>query len=233
MKIGIISDAHGNVHAFNRGINLLTKLGADEIIFLGDAIGYIPSVKVLQSLMALENLKICLRGNHEDMLINDLYSIKNDEVYQISRTKSLLTEKMVRFISEWPSTFNINLSIGSALFVHGSPSDPIYGYVYPDTNLSSYAPNADYVFMGNSHYPFIRQNNNTTYVNVGSCGLPRDNGKYGAMGLFDSESGRIQILRFPIESGTSKTLSEVTDVHPSVKLVFDRKKLTMVGDIYE
>ena len=50
MRLGILSDAHGNVEAFQRGLELLAEARADMIYFLGDAVGYIPDGRVVSLL---------------------------------------------------------------------------------------------------------------------------------------------------------------------------------------
>ena len=45
MKIGILSDAHGNPHGLNRCLTALKREGAERLYFLGDAVGYLPDWK--------------------------------------------------------------------------------------------------------------------------------------------------------------------------------------------
>jgi predicted phosphodiesterase len=128
----------------------------------------------------------------------------------------------------------MDVPIGKLLFVHGSPSEPTYGYVYPDSDLSVFTTAADIVFMGHSHYPFIRKFEKTTYINVGSCGLPRDDGRYGAAALFNPNTGEIKIVRFDIRDLTVQSFAESPVVHAAVKDLFDRRqKKTPFGELYE
>jgi hypothetical protein len=53
--IGLVSDAHGNSQAFDRAVELLLAHGAKRL-FLGDAIGWVPSSAVLDSLAHLGDL---------------------------------------------------------------------------------------------------------------------------------------------------------------------------------
>lgn len=230
--IGILSDAHGNYYAFVHAINILKKIGVDEVIFLGDAVGYIPSMKVVDYLMNMPSRAICIRGNHEDMLIHENFDHNRDQVYQLQKTKSSMNEAAFNFILSWKISHTENTQAGRLLFVHGSPSDPTFGYVYPDSDLSMFSADADFVFMGHSHHPFIRKHNQTTYINVGSCGLPRDDGRYGSAALFDTEKGAAKIIRFDIRGPTENTLAEVPDVHSVVTDVFDRKKKEIYGEVY-
>jgi predicted phosphodiesterase len=108
------------------------------------------------------------------------------------------------------------------LFVHGSPSDPTYGYVYPDTDLSSFAGfEADVIFMGHTHRPFVRRNGDYLFVNVGSCGLPRDGDPRGSVCLFDTHSRSAEILRFDISQSSEAALSRYR-MHDSVAAALKR-----------
>ena len=230
--IGILSDAHGNHYAFERAINILREIGVNEIIFLGDAVGYIPSIKVVDYLMSMPGKIKCIRGNHEDMLIHENFNEAQDQVYQLRKTKSSMNEACIDFISSWDISYTKNTLVGKLLFVHGSPNDPTFGYVYPDSDLSIFDTDADFVFMGHSHYPFIRKHQKTTYINVGSCGLPRDDGRYGSAAVFDTEKGVAKIIRFDIRGPSANTLAEIPDVHSAVKDLLDRKKKALFGEIY-
>ncbi len=230
--LGVMSDAHGNYYAFELALNILRERGVNKIVFLGDAIGYIPSIKVVEYLMGMSGQKICIRGNHEDMLLDGKFDKKRDQIYQLYKIKSLMNEACIDFITSWDRTYTMNTLVGKLLFVHGSPKDPTCGYVYPDSDLSVFDTDADFVFMGNSHYPFIRKHQGVTYINVGSCGLPRDDGRYGSIALFDTDTGVARIIRFDIRGSSAKTLAEVPDVHGTVTALFDRKKKKLFGEFY-
>ena len=42
MKIGLLSDAHGNPDGLANCISVLRSRGAERLFFLGDAVGYLP-----------------------------------------------------------------------------------------------------------------------------------------------------------------------------------------------
>ena len=117
------------------------------------------------------------------------------------------------------------------MFCHGSPNDFTGGYLYEDSDLNEFSPEADFVFVGNTHRPFIRKHGNKTYVNVGSCGLPRDNGILGSAGIFDPITGNTKILRFDIEKETKLAISGVPYVHSDVIEVISRRSNSVFGDL--
>ena len=82
MKIGFISDAHGNPYSLKLCLERLNFMGVDEIVFLGDAAGYFPQTnEVIELLQAFSCT--CLLGNHDAMLIGKIpVDAKKDGVYK-------------------------------------------------------------------------------------------------------------------------------------------------------
>jgi putative phosphoesterase len=229
--IGLVSDAHGNSQAFDRAITLLMAQGAQRFYFLGDAIGYVPSAAVLDSIARLGDRVQCIRGNHEAMLLEGRSESARACVYQLEALRTKLTPMQLTMIASWPVLRNEVVDGQRILLVHGSPADPTYGYVYPDTDLTGFSPDADWVFMGNTHHPFIREQAGTCYVNIGSCGMPRDDGRYGSVALLDTKARRARILRFDITVEIREILEQFPTVHPSVREVYERRRNVVTGEI--
>jgi putative phosphoesterase len=231
--IGILSDAHGNRPAFDLAIQILKKNGAEKIIFLGDAIGYIPTVSVLYSIIQLREQINCITGNHEAVLVSGKFNLQKEPIYQHIAIKKQITDELLSFIHIWPRHIELEHPAGSALFIHGSPNDYTNEYVYPDTDLEKFSVNQSFVFMGHTHRPFIKRIGATTYVNVGSCGLPRDHGAYGSAVLFDEKLGEIQLVRFDIRSSTHNWLQNFEYVHESIYNLLNRKNEKLEGIIID
>jgi predicted phosphodiesterase len=230
--LGIVSDAHGNGPALALALDTLRALGATRFAFLGDAVGYIPSVSALAVLKAIAPLSVCLRGNHEQMLLDGGASPERDAVYGLARTRELLSEEAILGIAAWPAAVTETFAAGRALFVHGSPNDPTDGYLYPDADLSAQRTDADFVFCGHTHRPFIRRAGDTLFVNAGSCGLPRDDGRYGAAAIFDTDRGAARIVRFEITASLQHALAESGPLHPSVRELFARRSAVLEGELH-
>lgn len=228
--LGVISDAHGNGPAFDLGIEILRGVGADRFVFLGDAVGYIPSISVICSLQALGDAVTCLKGNHESMLLRESGTVTESPVYRLPATRRLLAASQVCFIQRWKDHHTETVSGRVLRFLHGSPSEPIYGYVYPDTDLSTIKTDADVVFMGNTHRPFIRPYRDKVFVNVGSCGLPRDDGRFASVVSVDLRSLEIRVLRYRIDT-LSQTYLKSFDVDVSVRQTFNRRTDQLIGDL--
>lgn len=229
--IGLLSDAHGNSLAFDRAVDLLLAQGAQRLYFLGDAVGYVPSAAVLDSLARLGDRVQCIRGNHETMLLEGQSDAARERVYQLEALRPRLTPAQLAMIASWPASRSEVIDGQKVLLVHGSPEDPTYGYVYPDTDLAGFNHGADWVLMGNTHHPFIREQAGTRYVNIGSCGMPRDDGRYGSVALLDTKARSARILRFDITAETRQVLEQFPMVHPSVLDVYERRRPVFLGDI--
>ena len=227
--LGVLSDAHGNVEAFDRCLQVLRGLGAREFVFLGDSIGYIPSVEVVDRLMALDGQVRCVMGNHEALLLSGEVDEEHDRIYQLARVRNMLSDAQFNFLAAWPTSLATMLGRYQVTFVHGSPVDPTFGYVYPDTDLAPFGKPSDYVFMGNSHHPFVRWSYDCCFVNVGSCGFPRDDGSCGAAATFNDQTGAVEIYRFDIGSANDRLLHRAQGLHPSVIAVMARRKEDIYG----
>ncbi|WP_094194173.1 metallophosphoesterase family protein [Bradyrhizobium viridifuturi] len=220
MRLGILSDAHGNVEAFELALQILTDAGADEIYFLGDAVGYIPDKGVVSALMGRSIRSV--RGNHDDMLLRQSANDAKDLVYRHRETFAALSHDEREFISGWPSQLRLNGEHGTMLFVHGSPKDPLAGYVYPDSSLADLsAVSADVVFMGHTHHPFVREHGGKLFVNVGSCGLPRGDDLRGAVCIYDLRERSATIIRFDI-SGCCRRILSRHSLSPTVTSLLER-----------
>jgi predicted phosphodiesterase len=234
VRIGVLSDAHGNIEAFELALRLLERHHADEIYFLGDSVGYLPGSSVAASV--IEHRLPAVMGNHEAMLLDlDLDVDQPDDVYRLRTTAAAMPGSVRTAIAEWPSTRTIELACGPARLIHGSPTDSVFGYVYPDTDLSRFAALPELadatVFMGNTHRPFVRSSGTTMFVNVGSCGLPRDVGRLGSCCVFDDATNEVRILRFDISLANEAARRRCGSVDKLVTDVMVRDEGDYVGEL--
>jgi putative phosphoesterase len=231
--LGLLSDAHGNREAFELGVSVLRRAGAQTVYFLGDAVGYLPGADVIDAVR--EHSVVAIRGNHDAMLLAGVVDERRDAVFRHRETGLSMTDEQRAYVEGWPAQLELESSFGRLLLVHGSPLDPLHGYVYPDTDLEPFAGTTQQaVFMGQTHRPFVRSLDDAVFVNVGSCGLPRDCGNLGSACLFDDISGAATIVRYNIEAATEAALERCGPVAPEVLAVFRRRTATdCPGEIYD
>jgi putative phosphoesterase len=196
MLLGFISDVHGNVKALKKCLRVLKSFQLEAIYFLGDAVGYLPAVNEVLEVLCVNEL-ICQKGNHEGLLIGELPLSKNrDRIYGLSRARKRIEKEYLETIFKWPERRVISLDRRNILLVHGSPLDYLQGYVYPNDDLSFMtAQKYNAIFLGHTHYPFVNYLQDKLIVNVGSCGLPRDQGNLASFALYDSAQNEAWIYR--------------------------------------
>lgn len=188
MKIAILSDAHGNMVYYSKVIECVMKYKTDLIIYLGDAFGYMfDGEKIIKDLK--ERNAIILMGNHEAMLVGKLpIDSKKNEIYKLNEQRNLLSEVTYLEIKQLKSSYRETFEGKKCLFTHGSPDDYLNGYLYEtDEFVFNNKEHFDYIFMGHTHRKYIKNVGDTCYINVGSCGLPRDKGLEPSFCLYDTQ----------------------------------------------
>ncbi|WP_260293632.1 metallophosphoesterase family protein [Sedimenticola hydrogenitrophicus] len=220
MILGIFSDAHGNAGGFCCARDLMYSNGAKQLYYLGDAVGYVPLPDVVRELRATPEI-LPLRGNHEKMLLADNGAdTEKAKVYRYDMLRSRLTTDDLNFLASLASLRRVEIDGKRLLFVHGSPSEPTTGYVYPDSSLKDFANvDADVIFMGHTHHPFVRREYGRLFVNVGSCGLPRDTDPRGCAALFDTSSNEVTMLRYSLAASSEVLLKTVEVAAPVARLL--------------
>ena len=196
MILGLVSDAHGNAVGLEGCLDALARQGAERICFLGDAVGYLPEENAVLDLLRSREVS-CLRGNHEAMLLGELAIPEGrDTVYRLAEARTRVTARNRAWIRTWPDRLELELDGCRLLLVHGSPADPLQGYVYPDSDLTPMCGLPfEAVAMGHTHRPFIARAGAVTVLNVGSSGMPRDAGSLASCAVYDSVTRTGEILR--------------------------------------
>ena len=200
MKIGFVSDAHGNPHGLELCLAELKRAGADRVYFLGDSVGYLPQETAVLQLLQ-KDVIACIKGNHEALLLGDIPRKSGAEpIYRLDDASVRLSQEMKNVMASWPLTREITAGARRILLVHGRPSNPLEGYLYADGPLlPDEAGVYDVVVMGHTHRPFIRREQGTLWLNAGSCGLPRDIGGLASCLLYDAATDSAEILRVPMD----------------------------------
>ena len=215
MRVGIISDIHGNLEALEA---VLSRCGAehtDQIYCLGDVVGYgADPVACLE--WVRESSAFILAGNHDwaaagRIDTNDFNRLAADA---IAWTRTRLSSDHVVQLGEFPLTEQRD----DVLFVHASPDDPqAFHYIFDasDAALAIRETDARLTFVGHSHRAFIYREDTDEVVsregqtraidgrrylvNVGSVGQPRDRDPRAAFCLWDTETGDLELVRVPYE----------------------------------
>lgn len=226
MRLGIISDAHGNAAALERCLLHLRKEHADRILFLGDAVGYLPDgARVAHLLESADAL--CLKGNHEAMLTGELpISASAEEITGLRRFTDGLPSSWLEQVDRHGPKIILELSGKRLLLVHGAPSSPFVGRIHrPEDITDGDIPEGiDVILTGHTHRPMHCYINGRLLLNPGSCGLPRDRGDLLSLAVLDLETMNAAVHRLHFE-----TLCERPGIHPKVKECLKRRSENPFG----
>lgn len=190
MKRAIISDIHGNLDALQAVLSDIENTGVDQIICLGDVIGYGPNPReCLDVAMAFDR---CILGNHDVGALFDPEGFSSNAEQAIFWTRDQLEspanandpdkdleQRTARwnFLCELDRTYRED----PFLFVHGSARNPLNEYVFPEDVFNKqkldriFALIHQYCFQGHTHVPgiftaagtFLRSDELTTGYRLG------------------------------------------------------------------
>ncbi|MFK7767901.1 MAG: metallophosphoesterase [Mariniblastus sp.] len=247
MKRAIISDIHGNFEALTAVLGRIGDLNIDEIICLGDIIGYGPNpLECLDSV--IENCQLTILGNHDQAAIFDPEGFNPVAMRAIFWTRTQLesdngdleqADRRWDFLGELPRRHDE----GEYLFVHGSPRDPTNEYVFPETVYEKDLLNLlmsrfeKVCFQGHTHIPgvfteggafvapeerdhFFRLNGEKCMVNVGSVGQPRDGNPRSCFVVLDTDEKTLEYHR--VEYDCEKTRKKIHDIPDLDDMLGDR-----------
>jgi predicted phosphodiesterase len=126
MRVAIVSDIHGNRHAFEAVLDAIEASGCEEMWCLGDLVGYGAEPDACVEL-ANRHAAICLAGNH-DLGVRGALPLE-----QFSRGAALAARWTQETISAQTREYLAKLEpveLGERVgLYHASPRDPIWEYV--------------------------------------------------------------------------------------------------------
>jgi diadenosine tetraphosphatase ApaH/serine/threonine PP2A family protein phosphatase len=205
MQVAIISDIHGNRHAFEAVLADVRGSSATEIWCLGDVVGYGADPNDCCRL-ARANAAVCLAGNHDLAVTGDL------DLGEFSTGAALAARWTQEVIDddhrEWLRSLSPSGAAEGIGLYHASPRDPVWEYVLSAllAELCLDAQEERVSLVGHSHVALAferpegqpatgaaRRQGDTAdlsagewIVNPGSVGQPRDGDPRAAWLLLDT-----------------------------------------------
>jgi predicted phosphodiesterase len=214
VRVAVISDIHGNWHAFEAVLADAEQEDVEEVWCLGDIVGYGPQPNRCVA-SARERSSICLIGNHDLAAIGrvPLDDFSPDAAVSARWTADELDDAARGFLG----ALEPKGERGGTEMFHGSPRDPVWEYILsePSVRAALEMTAAHIVLVGHSHIPIalLLSNGNTLagglakggsdieltegrwLLNPGSVGQPRDGDPRAAYLLLDLERKRATFHR--------------------------------------
>ena len=208
MSIAIVSDVHGNRHAFDAVLESIAAAGCERVWCLGDLVGYGGEPDACVDL-ARDHAELCLAGNH-DLAVTGAIDASEFSAWALAATT--WTQATIRADTRafLEALSPADCRDGVALY-HASPRDPVWEYVLSTEQAARCLDVQDerISLIGHSHVAlsFSRDGDGTTsgaprgdgervglgegswLLNPGSVGQPRDGDPRAAWMELDLPTG--------------------------------------------
>jgi predicted phosphodiesterase len=206
MKLGVLADIHANMPALEASLAALRLAGADQLVAIGDLLGYGPHPRQVLHCLEREGIP-CLLGSADARLAYDLpLGIRRgigDRTLEWSRDQ--LGSRELRFLRSLSSRYRVELSSGRLVAFHGTPTNPD-GQIDLEASareLMDLCNNhkARYLVAASRHIAFIRQVSDRVLADPGSVGLSLG-GQPGADVLLISDQpqgAQFQFIKVPYD----------------------------------
>lgn len=154
-RYGIVADAHGNDEALGRCLEYLTAEGVDQIVCLGDVVGYHPGANRCVALLD-EYAVDAIAGNHELMALGQLGTERcADKVaWAMARTRRDLSPESRRYLRGLP----LRRLYEDRVLVFHAAFDAVDRYLHRDEDVRRTAeavraalPSVRVCFFGHTH----------------------------------------------------------------------------------
>ena len=225
MKYAIVSDIHANLDALTTVLEKIDTLGVDQIICLGDVVGYNANPNECCQILRERGIPTIL-GNHDAVAcgVEEPWGFNPVALQAAMWTREALTEENLVWLRGLPDALNF----GEFVAVHGAPSNRnTYLFTWEDVlpHLHFLAEQECQVcFIGHTHSPGIFSSDGvysvdenarfelggdkSFFINPGSVGQPRDGDPRAAFGLMDTETRIFEQVRisYPVQRAADRVL---------------------------
>ncbi len=222
MKFAILTDIHANREAFQAVLDDVKAHRADQIVLLGDLVGYGPDPEWCCDMAGqlLSKGALCVQGNHDAAAAGAPDEMRALARRAIEWTRTRLSETQRRFLADLPLTATVE----DMLFVHASANDPgAWSYVTSDTRAtpSFRATTARLIFCGHTHVPMLASADIGGVVReqafrpdlaipllrsrrwlavIGAVGQPRDGVPQAGWAMVDTTKNELNFRRTPYDT---------------------------------
>ena len=130
-------------------------------------------------------------------------------------TYSQLSKRSRDYLTDLPKKIRLKIAGNKFLLIHGSPAgfdDPIY-IDTPEERLKelSRLTNADFVVVGHTHKPFVREVKGVTFINPGSVGKPLDGDPRACYAVLKIKKDSVAVEPYRVEYNLDHALAEMRE----------------------
>jgi diadenosine tetraphosphatase ApaH/serine/threonine PP2A family protein phosphatase len=221
MRTAILSDIHANREAMDAVMEAVDDLAPDQLVLLGDLVGYgpDPDYVIEKAARLIDAGALCVMGNHDEAIVLNSRDMTENARTVARWTSQRLSAAHIDFLKRLPLT----LESEDRLYVHASAEDPGKWRYVRDTDAAQRclsSAEARFIFCGHTHVPAIyyalpgkrpvhfQPLDNVAapfsglcrhLVIVGAVGQPRDGNPAACFALLDTERHEVSMRRVPYD----------------------------------
>ncbi len=200
MKAAVLSDIHGNYHAFKACYEDARKQEVECFIFLGDYVSDLAEPeKTMDLVYEIQNNypTICLRGNREGYMLaceeGTTDFTRGSKSGSLLFTYEHLRQQDLDFFRSLKISDTIEVGGVQMEIAHAAPKDDRCYFEMEDACIEDILAEMKCKFLltGHSHQQYIRSVEGKTIINPGSVGIPQDGTRWPKYAVLDIQSGEV------------------------------------------
>ncbi|MFD1633293.1 metallophosphoesterase family protein [Haloplanus ruber] len=169
MRLGVISDIHGNRVALEAVLDDLPDV--DQLVCAGDVVGYNPWPADCVAAVRERSIPTVM-GNHDRAVAGDTpFRFNSMAAAGVDYARERLDDDALSWLAALPPTRTV--ADGRVKLVHGHPADPDR-YTFPDEFSAAMLDEEVLLVTGHTHVQGHRVFDSGVVMNPGSVGQPRD-----------------------------------------------------------
>lgn len=216
MKVGVISDIHGNRVAFREVLADMPSV--DRLVCAGDVVGYNPWHADCVDVVRGEAAALpegpwpagevpTVMGNHDRAVAGETpFTFNGMAQAGVEHAKEQLDDDQLSWLADLPA--ELLVCDDRVKLVHGHPDDPDH-YTYPDEFGPELLGEEELLVMGHTHHQHHEVYADGIVCNPGSVGQPRDGNYRAAYAIVDLDDRSVEEHRVPYD--TSEVIEAVEE----------------------
>jgi len=201
VKIGILSDIHGNFDA----LRALPET-FDEVWVLGDLVNYGPQPREVVDQVSRTAAAV-VRGNHDHAVTSSEDPKWKPRLARMAETTrqftvAALDRRQLDFLANLPTSLELTRAGVRFHLTHATPSNALRGWCLPDSDAWDAEVariSADVLLVGHTHVPFVRQVGPTLVVNPGSIGQPKTGDSFARYAVWKNGEVSLRSFTYPLD----------------------------------
>jgi putative phosphoesterase len=183
MKLGLVSDIHGNKVALDAVLADMPRV--DGLVCAGDVVGYNPWHGECVDAVRERDIPT-VSGNHDREVVADGgFGFNSMAAAGVGHARETLTDSQLEWLSTLPD--RRRTADGRVRIAHGHPEYPDR-YTYPREFSPELLDDEDVLVLGHTHVQGHEQFEEGVVVNPGSVGQPRDGDPRAAYAVLDLDT---------------------------------------------